>query len=263
MCIAFRGPVHPWRFDHLPCLSFSPVPSENGNQPTSTWVQWITRRTNRFLPLVGTYTSWGAAFGRWPWQSLILWEGGEAFEETLRCILVHSCHASRPRANRWKTMDGISCRKTDVCASICAFAICEGFIRYSNLPSFFSFPMKFPSSPHRLLPGSVAYEKLEILKKNLDAPEQLHRMWQEVFDEISSKYEQEMHWIFRLPIFLLWSSQISNGWLNAISSRCQPDLGRGCACCTSGWVAETRLVSFFVADLHSPKSVTEIWNPSR
>ena len=174
MCIAFRGPVHPWRFDHLPCLSFSPVPSENGNQPTSTWVQWITRRTNRFLPLVGTYTSWGAAFGRWPWQSLILWEGGEAFEETLRCILVHSCHASRPRATQQEKndgWDGISYRKTDVCASICAFAICEGCIRYSDFPSFFSFPMKFPSSPHRLLPGFVAYEKLEILKKNFTEPQ--------------------------------------------------------------------------------------------
>lgn len=62
-----------------------------------------------------------------------------------------------------------------------------------------------------------------------------------------------MHWIFRLPIFLLWSSQISNGWLNAISSRCQLDLGWGCACCTSGWVAETRLVSFFCSWFAFPK----------
>ena len=171
MCIAFRGPVHPWRFDHLPCLSFSPVPSENGNQPTSTWVQWITRRTNRFLPLVGTYTSWGAAFGRWPWQSLILWEGGEAFEETLRCILVHSCHASRPRANRWKTMDGISCRKTDVCAYFLCIRILWGMYQIFKFAIIFQFSYEIPILSARLLPGFVAYEKLEILKKNFTEPQ--------------------------------------------------------------------------------------------
>lgn len=178
LSMAFRGPVHPWRFDHLPCLSFSPVPSEIGNQPTSTWVQWITRRTSRFLPLVGTYTSWGAAFGRWPWQSLILWEGGEAFEETLRCILVHSCHASRPRATQQEKNNGWDLVSQDRCLrfNFSACAICEGMYQIFKFAIIFQFSYERTGLSTRLLPGFVAYEKLEILK-NLDAPEQLHRMW--------------------------------------------------------------------------------------
>lgn len=52
-------------------------------------------------------------------------------------------------------MDGISCRRC------LRFNLCIRNIQMFH--SFFNFPMKFSSSPHGLLRGFVAYEKLEIL----------------------------------------------------------------------------------------------------
>lgn len=71
---------------------------------------------------------------------------------------------------REKPMDGISCRKTDVCASICAFAIGEGCIRYSDFPSFFNFPMKFPSSPHGCYLASLPMKSSRSWKKTSQSP---------------------------------------------------------------------------------------------
>ena len=52
----------------------------------------------------------------------------------------------------------------------CAFAFCEGCIRYSNLPSFFNFPMKFPSSPHGYCLASLPMKSSRSWKKTSQSP---------------------------------------------------------------------------------------------
>ena len=197
---------NPWRFDHLPCLSFSKsCHLKLENQPSDLNLGSMNYTKDVVFPLVGTAVlPLVDDLGRH-------WYCGKegmtsAFEETLRCILVHSCHASC----QIKGPTGTNCKKKHGWDLVCArqmftlclwFAICEGYIRYSDFPMIFQwfsiifqFCHEIPVLSAGLPPSIVAYawnascQKLEILKKDLDAPEQLHRMWQEVFDEISSKY---------------------------------------------------------------------------
>ena len=256
LSIAFRGPVKTPDVSTI-YLSFSKsCHLKLENQPSDLNLGSMNYTRDVVFPLVGTAVMpLVDDLGRH-------WYCGKegmtsAFEETLRCILVHSCHASC----QIKGPTGTNCKKKHGWDLVCArqmfmlclwFAICEGYIRYSDFPMIFEwfsiifqFSHEIPVLSAGLPPSIVAYawnascQKLEILKKD---SEQLHRMWQEVFDEISSKYCEA--WIKSVVFFAsdlnkkysgladclsshlknLVCSQISNGWPNAMSSRCQPDL---------------------------------------
>ncbi len=64
---------NPWRFDHLPVL-LEIVPSEIGKSAFWPQLGFNELHEGRRFP-----TCWHCsdAVGRWPWQTLILWEGGD------------------------------------------------------------------------------------------------------------------------------------------------------------------------------------------